>query len=102
MSRVLLPREPVGTPVSTIVWFDGLLAGRKRQWLVRFACGHEARVRRKPKVGDRHACRRCAALRTPRAYREVVHLAKLGLTEREVEYLAGRLAEQRDRRDDGR
>ncbi len=97
-------------PVSTVVWHDGisvhgvryLARHPQRRWLVRLACGHEATAKVQPKIGSRRACRRCAALRTTRAYREVVRLAKLNLTEREVEYLAGRLAEQRDRRDGGK
>lgn len=105
MNRVLLPREPAGSPISTIVFVDGLIArGGKRRLFVRLACGHEkvlsvTKGGRGAHYGDRIPCRSCATLRTPRAYREVIRLAKLGLTEKEVEYLAGRLAEQRDRKD---
>ena len=84
-------------PVSTVVWFDGLLAGKKRRWLVRFTCGHEAVVSTRPMLGMRRACRTCGALRTPRMRALVLRLGQQDLTEREVEYLAGRLAEQKHR-----
>lgn len=107
MARVLLPSTPVGMPVSTVVFVDGLISRNGRRVFVRLACGHERvlpvpKRGKRPGPGVRVACRRCAAYRTPRAYRAVVQLAALGLTEREVEYIAGRLAEQRDRVDGGK
>lgn len=103
MSRVLLPPEPVGAPVSTVVFVDGIImrCGKHRAFF-RLACGHEGVTKVRPKVGDRRLCRRCKAFRTLRAYHEVQRLAAMNLTEREVEYLAGRLAEQRDRKDGGK
>jgi hypothetical protein len=103
VSRVVLPDRPVGPPVSTIVSVTPILCNEDR-WAVALACGHGWRSKgtRAPRVGARRTCAECARLRTPRAYLLVQQMAGLGLTVGEVEYLAGRLAEQRDRKDGGR
>jgi hypothetical protein len=100
MSRIFLPPRSRGAPLTTVIGWMIQKNVFPDRWDARLACGHLAfNLRTQPKVGDRHPCKTCCALRTPRAYRVIMNLARMDLTEREVEYLAGRLAEQRDRKD---